>query len=88
MGKRKFISGCIINEYRIIEVYDKTNTVKVECLRCGKETTITKNTIYKKSKNRHCCSRIDIGDKINSLTYIGESDRYGKKLWCIQMQMW
>lgn len=79
MGRnRKFIPGNIINGYKITKVYDKTNTVKAVCLKCGKETTITKTGIYKKSKHRHCCTRFDVGDKINSLTYIGKekSGRY------------
>lgn len=76
---RKFISGNIINGYKITKVYTNTNTVEAVCLRCGKVSIMTKAGIGKESKYRHCCSRIDVGDKINSLTYIGKdkSGRYG-----------
>lgn len=77
------VPGRIINGYRITKVYDKTNIVDVVCLKCGKKSTITKTTVYKKSQYRRCCTRFDVGDKINSLTYLGKdksgrySDSYG-----------
>ena len=79
MSNSRFIPGNIINGYKITKAYDKTNIVEAVCLRCGKEVTITKAAIYKKAKNRHCCTKFDVGDKINSLTYIGKAKdgRYG-----------
>ena len=77
MGNRKFIPGNIINDYKITKTYDKMNIVEAVCLKCGKVSMMTKTGISKKSKYRHCCTRFDIGDKINSLTYIGK-DKSGR----------
>lgn len=77
MSNSKFIPGNIINGYKITKVYDKINIVEVVCLKCGKVSTMTRAGIGKKSKYRHCCTRFDIGDKINSLTYIGK-EKIGK----------
>ena len=74
---KTFMPGRIINGYKITKLYYKTNIVDAICLKCGKEVTITKDAIYKKSKYRHCCTRFDVGDKINSLTYIGK-DKSGR----------
>ena len=77
MGNGKFIPGNIINGYKITKTYDKMNIVEAVCLKCGKVSMMTKTGISKKSKYRHCCTRFDIGDKINSLTYIGK-DKSGR----------
>lgn len=77
MRSSKFTPGNIVNGYKIIRVYDKMNIVEAVCLKCGKKSTLTKTAIYKKTKYRHCCTRFDIGDKINSLTYIGK-DKSGR----------
>lgn len=83
MGNKTFVPGRIINGYKITKVYYKTNIVEAICLKCGRKSTITRASIYRKTKYRHCCTRFDVGDKINSLTYIGKdksgrySDSYG-----------
>lgn len=77
MSNKKFVPGSIINGYKIIKAYDKTNIVEALCLRCGKVSTMTKTGINKKSKYRHCCTRFDVGDKINSLIYLGK-DKSGR----------